>query len=189
MNLKKYLIVTVICILIIVFVGCINDKGISIGFNVQLPKEEGSIIYVAYSSETNEIKMDHFSIQIYYGWQQNNSIEQFPDADFNLIVYNLSNTGETIQRVVDNFDSEKYRCVVNRNNKYSRKAEITYNYSETLEIPREFFVGQEGEIVIMVSGKFDNSWSDAGWNSFAYKRINDEFVNISKGTTYSCKPI
>ncbi len=181
---KCLVLCSIIIILITVFLGCDNKKSISAGFDVVLAKEESTGIYVAYSSESRDISIDDFHINLYYGTVYcSDSINPF-ETNFNLIVYRSDSPEIRNEYKIENFGSEEYAITINKK-KYSRKASIEYNHYEDLVIPSWLFEDDEGEIVIMVKGAFDSTFDSAGWNSFYYKYIDSGVVRISKGSNYS----
>ena len=106
--------------------------------------------YCAFLSSTSR-KIDDendFEIDFYFGRIYGENEKNVPAVDIYIITKNASGEEEkTFVRTVNDYMSDEYKCE-RIYDYYANIIEIKYNHSEKLRIPKDFFVGDSGEIGI-----------------------------------------
>ena len=106
--------------------------------------------YCAFLSSTSrEIDDENdFEIDFYFGRIYGENEKNVPSVDIYIITKNASGEEEkTFVRTVNDYMSDEYKCE-RVYDYYANIIEIKYNHSEKLRIPKDFFVGDSGEIGI-----------------------------------------
>ena len=106
--------------------------------------------YCAFLSSTSR-KIDDendFEIDFYFGRIYGENEKNVPSVDIYIITKNASGEEEkTFVRTVNDYMSDEYKCE-RIYDYYANIIEIKYNHSEKVRIPKDFFVGDSGEIGI-----------------------------------------
>ena len=106
--------------------------------------------YCAFLSSTSRNIDDEndFEIDFYFGRIYGENEKNVPSVDIYIITKNASGEEEkTFVRTVNDYMSDEYKCE-RIYDYYANIIEIKYNHSEKLRIPKDFFVGDSGEIGI-----------------------------------------
>ena len=110
--------------------------------------------FCAYKSETNEFDIDNVTLEFYYGGLFSKDINHEHEnasncPEFDIYFTDADGTKYFVKHVEENFVSEKYRCelTADENNCITS---ITFNYSETITVPKELFDRQYGEIYFQI---------------------------------------
>lgn len=130
------------------------SKGLENGFNLASSSEPMPTLFCAYKSDTTKFDIDNVTLDFYYGgyYYQGVQFELENTYDFpSFELYFTNDNGEKffIQRVEENFVSEKYSCDIVRDKK-GHFSEIIFKHTESITIPKEIFTEEHGVIYFAI---------------------------------------
>ena len=165
MKKANYIVVILlVCLFMGILYACNNtpskqNNSIEYGLRFEPPlSEELSSDHCAYRADTNEFCIDNVSLTFYYGWAYDVNCtdgRDIPEAE--LYFYNAKQPGAIYSiKKINDYISDKYKCYLVYNDDFC-VTEIQFEHSETITIPQEVFIEEEGMIYFAIDGEDINN--------------------------------
>jgi len=181
------LLIIVALVVALLFVGGCNkqleivDTTINIGyerdsFNIASP------IFMACKAEVNEFALNNVVLIVSYGRISDVYEEDSFDPGFKLYLHNIANNEDVLIKELPLFGTAAYECSYEMSGNI---AYMKYAHEEEVCFPESIFLGDKGEINLVLSGWMSPSYCIESWIAFNYEKTNNNTIKLSvKYITY-----
>ena len=189
MKIAKTILIFALIISICFIVSCEKDKNSEIPVEPKKWLESGldgppdgdpaPTICFGYKTSGREYDVDNFEVEIYFGWLGlSNNGKNYNNSIFELIVRNNSNVDKFIViKEIQDFNSIDYKCGYTTNDAGNRV--FTYNHHETIKVPKELLIGEEGLVAISIRPKTNGSVGYGGnGDDIMYRKIDENTIRV-----------
>ena len=156
-----------------------GKKGLEIGFEWRQHPDGSSRYFCACTSDKNEFEKDNVALTFYYG-----GIEGIAWPVFRIYFENDNGDIVTIKEVKDHKIDDYMVVLKTKKILFYHTYEKSFKYSETITIPEELFVNENGYILFGVDGGEPTESGEVKWHNLCregiYYRIKDNTVMLTE---------